>query len=136
VRVFLDHYRYFFIRLYVDTFCALLVVMAPSTSLLAATKASRDSVLDGFKSHSSGLRVDTNTAVLGMLRKEYADYHVTEVDAKEAALFEYAAAGKATLVLDAEDETFHAKRSWRSVGEGVDKKMHPGNLNDTFRFAR
>lgn len=71
-----------------------------------------------------------------MLRKEYADYHVTEVAASEAALLEYAAAGKATLVLDTEDETFHAKRSWQSVGEGVEKKMHPGKLADSFRFAR
>jgi transitional endoplasmic reticulum ATPase len=107
-----------------------------SSSLLAATHQSRNAVLSRFKEHTGGVRIDTNTKVLNMLRDEYTEYHVTEVSAKEAALFEFAAAGKAALVLDADDETFQAKRSWLAVGDGVDKKMHPGKLTDGYRFAR
>jgi transitional endoplasmic reticulum ATPase len=107
-----------------------------SSSLLADTHGRRDDVLNGFKKHTGGLRIDTNTTVLSMLRDTYSEYHVTEVDAKDAALFEFAEAGKAALVLDAEDEKFHAERSWLAVGDGVDKKMHPGKLTDGYRFAR
>jgi transitional endoplasmic reticulum ATPase len=110
--------------------------MASSSSLLAATHIKQNSVLSRFKQHAGGTRIDTNTTVLSMLRDHYAEYHVTEVDANNAALFEFAAAGKAALVLDAEDEKFHAERSWLAVGDGVDKKMHPGKLTDSHRFAR
>jgi transitional endoplasmic reticulum ATPase len=110
--------------------------MASSSSLLADTYGSRDVILNVFKKHAGGTRIDTNTTVLSMLRDHYAEYHVTEVDANNAALFEFAAAGKAELVLDAEDEKFHAERSWLAVGDGVDKKMHPGKLTDSHRFAR
>ncbi len=71
-----------------------------------------------------------------MLRSAYQNYHVTEVEAGKIALFEYAATDQALLNFDPEDEQFNSTRDWHAVGEGIEKKMHPGTLTDEFRFAR
>jgi transitional endoplasmic reticulum ATPase len=110
--------------------------MATSTNLLAATEENRRQADDRFMSHCSSARVDSNVATLSLIRSAYGDYHVTEVDAREVALLEYAAADNAAVVFDGEDTSFHAMRTWHPVGEGVAKKMHPGKLDDAFRFAR
>ena len=93
-------------------------------------------MFSSFKSHCDAKRVDTKTSTLTLLRNAYEDYHVTEVEAKQVSLFEYAATDKALLTFDSEDEQFNAARTWRAVGEGIEKRMHPGKLKDDFRFAR
>ncbi|XPT02771.1 hypothetical protein M3J09_011881 [Ascochyta lentis] len=110
--------------------------MPAARSTLAATQEHGASIFTNFKSHCDAKRVDTKTTTLTLLRNAYEDYHVTEVEAKQVSLFEFAAADKALLMLDSEDERFNATRNWRSVGEGIEKKMHPGKLTDDFRFAR
>lgn len=110
--------------------------MPAATSSLDATLEHSASIFSEFKSHCDAKRVDTKTTVLTLLRNAYEDYHVTEVDAKKIDLFDYASSGNALLTFDSEDEQFHATRNWCAVGEGIEKKMHPGKLTDDFHFAR
>ena len=110
--------------------------MPAAKSILIATQECSASVFNNFKSHSDAQRIDTKTTTLTLLRNAYTDYHVTEVEAKHVSLFEFAATDKALLIFDSEDENFNATRDWRTVGEGIEKKMHPGKLTDSFRFAR
>lgn len=110
--------------------------MPAARSTLTATQEHSSSIFSGFKSHCNAKRVDTRTTTLTLLRNAYEDYYVTEVEAKQISLFEFAAADKALLSFDFEDEYFNATRTWRAVGEGIEKKMHPGKLTDDFRFAR
>jgi transitional endoplasmic reticulum ATPase len=110
--------------------------MADTKSILEITQGNRAEIFETFKSHTNAPRVETRTVVLNQIRNAYTDYHVTEVEEKRVSLFEYAAAGKAELILDVEDETFMTTKAWRAVGEGIEKKAHPGTLRDEFRFAR
>jgi transitional endoplasmic reticulum ATPase len=110
--------------------------MPASKSVLAATQANNVDVFSAFRSHTEAPRIDTRSTVLTLIRKSYPDYHVTEVEERKVSLYEFAASGKAELVLDAEDEAFNATREWSAVGEGIEKKTHPGKLSDEFRFAR
>ncbi|KAJ4375517.1 hypothetical protein N0V86_007049 [Didymella sp. IMI 355093] len=110
--------------------------MPTAKSNLAATQEHSVAIFNDFKSHCDGKRVDTKTTVLTLLRNNYEDYHITEVDAKKISLFDFASTDKAQLTLDSDDEQFHATRTWSAVGEGIEKKMHPGTLTDDFRFAR
>lgn len=110
--------------------------MPASRSILAATQANNIDVFSAFKSHTEAPRIDTKTTALTLIRNAYPDYHVTEVEEKKVSLYEFATAGKAELVLDCEDEAFNATREWHAVGEGIEKKTHPGKLSDQFRFAR
>lgn len=110
--------------------------MAAVKTALTATEECGDLVFSEFKSHSGAQRIDTKTTTLTLLRNAYTDYHVTEVDANNVSLFEFATAGKALLMLDSEDENFCTTRDWRTVGDGIEKKMHRGKLTDNFRFAR
>ncbi|KAF2627571.1 P-loop containing nucleoside triphosphate hydrolase protein [Macroventuria anomochaeta] len=110
--------------------------MPAARSTPAATQEHSASMFSNFKSHCDAKRVDTKTTTLTLFRNAYEDYHVTEVEAKKIALFEYAATDKALLNFDSDDEQFNATRDWRAVGEGIEKKMHPGRLTDDFRFAR
>lgn len=105
-------------------------------SSLAATQEQSVSIFNSFKSHCDAKRVDTKTTVLTLLRNAYEHYHVTEVDARRIALFDFASTDKAFLTLDSDDEHFNATRNWSSIGEGIEKKMHPGALTDDFHFAR
>ncbi|KAF3033097.1 hypothetical protein E8E12_004668 [Didymella heteroderae] len=109
--------------------------MPAARSNLAATQEHNANIFNSFKSHCDAKRVDTKTTVLTLLRNAYADYHVTEVDARKIALFDFAST-KALLIFDSDEEQFNATREWSSVGEGIEKKMHPGTLTDDFRFAR
>ncbi|EDU47638.1 SpoVK ATPase of the AAA+ class [Pyrenophora tritici-repentis] len=110
--------------------------MPAARTLLSSTTSKRNYVDQTFDEHCSGDRVETRNKVLTSLRSTYPDFHITEVDEAKCSLFEFAAADKATLALDAEDEKFKATRKWVPVGEGVEKKMHPGDLIDHYRFAR
>ena len=110
--------------------------MPAARSTLAASQEHSASIFSNFKSHCDAKRVDTKTTTLTLLRNAYEDYHVTEVEAHKIALFEYAAADKALLNFDSDDEQFNATRGWSAVGEGIEKRMHPGKLADDFRFAR
>ncbi|KAH6642948.1 proteasome-activating nucleotidase [Boeremia exigua] len=110
--------------------------MPAARSTLAATHEYSASIFDDFKSHCDAKRVDTKTTILNLLRNAYENFHVTEVDAKTIALFDFAATDQALLNLDSDDEQFNATRHWRAVGEGIEKKMHPGKATDDFRFAR
>ncbi|KAJ4345124.1 hypothetical protein N0V95_005896 [Ascochyta clinopodiicola] len=110
--------------------------MPAARSTLAATQDQSAYIFSNFEAHCDAKRVDTKTTTLSLLRNAYKDYHITEVDAKRASLFEFAATGKALLVLDSEDEHFNATRDWHAVGDGIEKRMHPGKLTDDFRFAR
>jgi transitional endoplasmic reticulum ATPase len=105
-------------------------------TLLSSTRENNGTIFRDFKAHCDAPRVDTKTNALTLLRNAYPDYHVTEVEEKKVSLFEFAGADKATLIFDAENEAFNATREWKAVGEGVEKKMHPGKLKDDFRFAR
>lgn len=110
--------------------------MTTPKSTLAATLEQRISIFCDFKDHCGAKRIETRTVTLALLRNAYVDYHVTEVEARKIALFDFASSGKALLNLDSDDEHFHATRGWCAVGEGIEKKMHPGKLTDDFRFAR
>jgi transitional endoplasmic reticulum ATPase len=110
--------------------------MPAARTLLASTQANSAAIFSKFKLHCDAPRVDTKTHALTLIRNAYPDYHVTEVEEKKVSLFEFAGADKATLIFDAEDEAFNATRDWQAVGEGVEKKKHPGQLKDDFRFAR
>ena len=93
-------------------------------------------VFDTFNSHASAQRLETKQYVLNTLRKQYPEHHVTVVDAGSCSLLEFAAAGKAVATLEAQEEMFHATREWKPVGTGVEKKTHPGRLQDDYNFAR
>ncbi|KAF1973629.1 proteasome-activating nucleotidase [Bimuria novae-zelandiae CBS 107.79] len=93
-------------------------------------------VYSRFNDHASAQRVETKQRVLNILRQEYPEYRVTVVDAGPCSLLEFAAAGKAEAVFQADDESFNATREWKPVGTGIEKKTHPGTLNDDYHFAR
>ncbi|KAF2024191.1 P-loop containing nucleoside triphosphate hydrolase protein [Setomelanomma holmii] len=110
--------------------------MPATMTLLSATQANSAAVFSTFKTHTEAPRIDTKTTAVTLIRNAYPGYHVTEVEEKKVALFDFADAGKAELVHDAEDDDFNATRTWRSVGDGVEKKVNPGMLVDEWRFAR
>lgn len=110
--------------------------MPAARDILAATLDANKSILSNFETHTNGHRVETKDVCLRLIRQTYPDYHVTEVAENRVSLFEYADAGKANLALDSDEDSFHATRRWSSVGERIEKKLHPGKLNDDFRFAR
>ncbi|KAF1943577.1 P-loop containing nucleoside triphosphate hydrolase protein [Clathrospora elynae] len=110
--------------------------MPATKTLLTSTQENSAAIFSDFKSHCDAPRVDTKTNILALLRNAYPDYHVTEVEERRVSLFEFAGAGKAMLILDAEDEGFNSTREWKAVGSGIEKKKHPGTLKDDFRFAR
>jgi transitional endoplasmic reticulum ATPase len=104
--------------------------------MLAATQSNKISAISAFNAHSKAQRVETKTTTLNLIRAAYPDYHVTEVDEGNVSLREYAATDAASMVLDAEDDTFMSTRQWEAVGEGIEKVTHPGELKDESRFAR
>jgi transitional endoplasmic reticulum ATPase len=110
--------------------------MSASKSVLADTQGSNATISQTFRIHCNAPRNDTKTTVLTLIREAYRGYHVTEVDEKRVSLFEFAAHDKAQLIFDAEEATFNATRAWKAVGDGIEKKMHPGKLKDEFRFVR
>ncbi|KAF1914222.1 P-loop containing nucleoside triphosphate hydrolase protein [Ampelomyces quisqualis] len=110
--------------------------MPAARSILAATQDNSAGIFSAFKAHTEAQRVDTKNTVLTLIRNAYPDYHVTEVDERKVSLREYAATEKASIAIDAEDEAFNATREWHPVGEGIEKKTHPGSLDDDYRFAR
>jgi hypothetical protein len=110
--------------------------MPAAKSTLDATHEHSETLFSSFKSHCDAKRVDTKTTTLTLIRNAYVDYHVTEVEASTVSLFEFAASDKAALSFDTEGEKFNTTRTWRAVGEGIEKKMHPGKLTDNYRFAR
>ncbi|OAG05924.1 proteasome-activating nucleotidase [Paraphaeosphaeria sporulosa] len=93
-------------------------------------------VFDAFNEHAGQQRIETKQRMLNIIRKWYSQHHVTVVDSASCSLLEFAAAGKATYSHEADDETFNATRQWMPVGSGVEKKTHPGRLQDEFHFAR
>ncbi|UPX13205.1 uncharacterized protein EKO05_0003727 [Ascochyta rabiei] len=109
--------------------------MPAARSRLAATQGHSASIFSSFEAHCNAEPVDTKTTTLNLLRNAYKDYHVTEVDAERASLFEFTATDMALLMLDSEDEHFNATRDWQAAGEGNEKKMDPVKLTDDFRFA-
>jgi len=110
--------------------------MPAAKDMLSATLDQSNHVFNQFLGHCRGTRIDTKTRALDLLKATYSSYHVTEVNESLVALFEYAAAEKATLTLDSDSESFNATRRWHSVGERIEKKLHPGKLDDEYRFAR
>jgi transitional endoplasmic reticulum ATPase len=110
--------------------------MSAAGSILAATQTETADVLSAFRSHTKAARTETKTTLLDVIRNAHPDYHVTEVTEKKVSLHEYAASGKASSMVDAEDESFYATRDWHPVGEGIEKKTHPGRLDDDYRYAR
>jgi transitional endoplasmic reticulum ATPase len=112
--------------------------MSTTKDIIEATQGNDKAVYHEFRNHARGTRVETRSTTLNIIRSEYHDYHVTEVVQSQCSLFEFAAAGRAELTFEAgEDrEAFLSTRTWRPVGSGVEKKLHPGKLDDDFRFAR
>jgi transitional endoplasmic reticulum ATPase len=110
--------------------------MPAAKDMLSATLDQSNNVFNEFLGHCRGSRIDTKTTALDLLKATYSSYHVTEVNESLVALFDYAAAEKAILTLDSDSESFNASRLWHSVGERIEKKLHPGKLDDEYRFAR
>ncbi|KAF2786144.1 P-loop containing nucleoside triphosphate hydrolase protein [Melanomma pulvis-pyrius CBS 109.77] len=110
--------------------------MPAAKDILSATSAASEGVFGTFEQHCNGLRIDTKTTALCRIKGYYPDYHVTEASEYRVALFDYATANKAELTLDSASESFNATRRWSSVGERIEKKLHPGKLDDDYRFAR
>ena len=110
--------------------------MTDSNTILSDTQANSADSFFAFKAHANAPRVETKTVVLNLLRNKYPNHHVTEVEEKYASLFDYASAGNAKLTRDGKDEEFMAGKAWRAVGEGIEKKSHPGKVLDDDRFAR
>jgi transitional endoplasmic reticulum ATPase len=110
--------------------------MADPTATLKATNDNDSKAFEAFRKHANGTRIETKSTALNILRAQYPSHHVTEVEANKCSLFDYAGAGKAVLTLDGENESFDTTRAWRPVGNGIEKKMSPGRLDDEFRFAR
>lgn len=110
--------------------------MPATKTILSATQANSTAIFDAFKAHCNAPRIDTKNHVLKLIREAYPDHHVTEVEEGHAALFDFASADKAVSIIDSEDEAMLSAREWHSVGEGVEKKMHPGSLSDDYRFVR
>jgi transitional endoplasmic reticulum ATPase len=110
--------------------------MPAAKDMLSATLEHSNHVFETFKQHCRGSRIDTKTTALSLLKDTYPSYHVTEANEQSVALFDYAAAEKAILTLDSDSESFNASRRWHSVGERIEKKQHPGRLDDDYRFAR
>jgi transitional endoplasmic reticulum ATPase len=100
------------------------------------SSSSSQFLFEAFKEHCQSPRVDTKTASLHLIRKAYPDHHVTEISEQKAALFQFADAGKAEVILDSEAEGFNATREWKPVGERIEKKLHPGKLSNEYRFAK
>jgi len=93
-------------------------------------------LLAAFQNHCSGQRVDTQIALLDLIRQAHLQFHVTAVQKSVCSLLEYADAGKAVASFDGHDETFHADARWSPVGNRLEKKQHPGTIHDDHRFAR
>lgn len=110
--------------------------MVDPTATLNTTHSNGVLAFGTFRDHTSGKRIDTKSTALNTLRAAYPSHHVTEVEAQKCAFFDYASAGKAVLTLDGEDESFDTTRLWKPVGNGIEKKLSPGKLDDDFRFAR
>jgi transitional endoplasmic reticulum ATPase len=110
--------------------------MVDPVSTLKATQDNSSSAFVNFRKHANGTRIETKSTALNILRTNYPDHHVTEVEAQRCALFDYASAGKAVLTLDGDDEQFDTTRAWKPVGNGIEKKLSPGKLDDEFHFAR
>ncbi|KAF2471070.1 proteasome-activating nucleotidase [Lindgomyces ingoldianus] len=110
--------------------------MPAAKDILTATQENGKSFLDTFKEHCNGVRIDTKNTVLNLLRKNYPEHHITEAEEGRISLLEFADAGHAMYILDSDEESFNATRKWRSVGERLEKKLHPGKLSDDYRFAR
>lgn len=108
----------------------------PESDLIPSTTLNNQNVFSSFKSHTSGDRIDTRTRVMDILRHNYPTHHITETNRSTIALFEFAETEKATVIHDHLYSTFNSTRNWRSVGERIEKKLHPGKLADDFRFAR
>src|SRR5262245_19656443 len=102
--------------------------MPAAKDLVAATNLNDKEVFEKFSQHASGTRIDTKSTALNIIRNAFPDHHVTEVDEKVCALADFAAAGKATLTYDNGESTFNMARTWKPVGTGIEKKMHPGKL--------
>ncbi|KAF2677023.1 proteasome-activating nucleotidase [Lentithecium fluviatile CBS 122367] len=103
---------------------------------LGTTQSNDKDVFTSFRAHANGQRIETKSTALNIIRTAYPSHHVTEVEAQRCDLFNYAAAGKAILTLDGDQDNFDTTRTWKPVGNGIEKKLSPGRLDDDFRFAR
>ena len=110
--------------------------MSTADEILTATRTNNVATVKAFTEHSNGSREDTQQHLLNSLRQCYPDHHVTAVKEDTISLFEFSRADKAKCTLDFADEDFHAVRHWHTVGEGVEKQLHPGALKDKYTFAR
>ncbi|KAF2115102.1 proteasome-activating nucleotidase [Lophiotrema nucula] len=110
--------------------------MPAAKDFVAATADNSKSLFEAFRAHSNGTRTDTKSTLLNLFRNAYPDYHVTETPRNKCSLTEYADAGKAVMTFDADEESFNSSRVWKSVGDRMEKKLHPGKLDDDFRFVR
>ncbi len=104
--------------------------------MLAATQSNNLASFESYQDHINGLRVDTRSAAWRFIRATYPDYHVTQTNKANTNLFAFASAGLASYTLDDENEAFIMTRWWHSVGEGIEKQVNPGQLEDDHTFAR
>lgn len=109
--------------------------MSESTPIEVETQDRTKDVFNAFNQHASSQRTETKQRVLDSLRGWYPDSHVTAVSQRGCSLLEYAAAGKATAEAVATEQHI-ATRQWKAVGTGVEKKTHPGKLDDEYSFAK
>ncbi|OCK87812.1 P-loop containing nucleoside triphosphate hydrolase protein [Cenococcum geophilum 1.58] len=110
--------------------------MGATKEIALQSDEARKAAFEEFKQHCSGQRTSTTLSVIEGLRKTHPDHHVTAVLRTSCSLLEYAAAGKATATFDGNGEGFDVLRGWKSVGEGLEKRDHPGRLQDSVNFGR
>lgn len=110
--------------------------MGATKEIALQNNEARKAAFEEFKQHCSGQRTNTSLSVVEALRKTHPDHHVTAVLPTSCSLLEYATAGKATATFDGNDEGFDVLRDWKSVGKGLEKRDHPGRLQDSVSFGR
>jgi len=96
--------------------------------------AGHGEVFEGYKAHSAGPRVSTESVVLDLLRKSYPDFYITCASLAGCDIRGFAQAGHATIVKDADEETFDSTRIYSAPGPRLEN--NPGSVVQHTRFGR
>jgi hypothetical protein len=108
--------------------------MSEQGSSIMFNPAGHDEVFEGYKAHSTGLRTSTELVVLDLLQKSHPDFYITCASQVGCDFQGFAQAGHATIVKDADDETFDSTRIYSSGGPRLEKD--PGSVAEHVRFGR
>jgi hypothetical protein len=108
--------------------------MSEQGSSMMFNPAGHEEVFEGYKAHSTGLRVSTELVVLDLLQRSHPDFHITCASLAGCDFQGFARAGHATIAKDADDETFDSTRIYSSGGPRLEKD--PGSVSEHVRFGR